>query len=739
MYKRCEIYVSSKYKQTAINLKESLKYIHLPSSIFQKIINDKTIEHKKDCVFFLLYSLTDLEKLKIKYKPCIIFIFNDVITNKIIHTNKIKMDTTISFLKENTTSNICNLLIENDNKRRNIHNFKLLSTVAKLLNIKVNFDKIYNYAIQYKHNNIKNLLTLLKENNKEKHRYICFYNIDLISNIEIFEFGKNKSKETVLIEFRIFPHLEFLIRNTIIKLGHQWNHTVVCGETNYNFIKSMCNKICRNVSSKIKIVKLNYNNINRDEYCSILRTTNFWNNFIGEYILLYQEDSILFHGNIQPFLKYDYIGAPWFKKQDDNSNHVGNGGFSLRRKTAMIRVIKENKSIKIGSHTKNYMKTTKLNCVPEDVYFSKCLIDYKLGLVADYDVALNFSQETIKGNNPLGGHSFWLAEPNKKIYKSYELYDTNYYSTVTHRGGWKEIIKTLMKKEIINYNNINNSIILLDNVEKIFLWEQKKIILKEKWIGIIHTVPNAPDYLKNIQLELLLKNVYFNHSLKSCVGLIVLSEYLKNYLLLHLKDINIKVIKHPCIINSNITFDIHSLKQKIVNNSIKIIQLGSQLRFFSTIFKLKSNYSKLWLPGRKDTNLLYTWLNSECITYNIELSNEEKNTVNIYYTNNYLEYDSLLTNNIIVIHLINASANNAILELMSMNIPFFVNRLPAVEEYIGKDYPLYFSDIQEIENIIHNQDLLIELYESAYKYLRSLSKKDITIEHFSSEILKFIN
>lgn len=739
MYKRCEIYVSSKYKQTAINLKESLKYIHLSSSIFQKIINDKTIEHKKDCAFFLLYSLTDLEKLKIKYKPCIIFIFNDVITNKIIHTNKIKMDTTISFLKENTTSNICNLLIENDNKRRNIHNFKLLSTVAKLLNIKVNFDKIYNYAIQYKHNNIKNLLTLLKENNKEKHRYICFYNIDLISNIEISEFGKNKSKETVLIEFRIFPHLEFLIRNTIIKLGHQWNHTVVCGETNYNFIKSMCNKICRNVSSKIKIVKLNYNNINRDEYCSILRTTNFWNNFIGEYILLYQEDSILFHGNIQPFLKYDYIGAPWFKKQDDNSNHVGNGGFSLRRKTAMIRVIKENKSIKIGSHTKNYMKTTKLNCVPEDVYFSKCLIDYKLGLVADYDVALNFSQETIKGNNPLGGHSFWLAEPNKKIYKSYELYDTNYYSTVTHRGGWKEIIKTLMKKEIINYNNINNSIILLDNVEKIFLWEQKKIILKEKWIGIIHIVPNAPDYLKNIQLELLLKNVYFNHSLKSCVGLIVLSEYLKKYLLLHLKDINIKVIKHPCIINSNITFDIHSLKQKIVNNSIKIIQLGSQLRFFSTIFKLKSNYSKLWLPGRKDTNLLYTWLNSECITYNIELSNEEKNTVNIYYTNNYLEYDSLLTNNIIVIHLINASANNAILELMSMNIPFFVNRLPAVEEYIGKDYPLYFSDIHEIENIIHNQDLLIELYESANKYLRSLSKKDITIEHFSSEILKFIN
>ena len=679
MYKSCEIYVSSKYRHLAVNLKETLKYIHLSSSIFQKIINEKNIENKKNCVFFLLYSLNDLEKVKIKYKPYIIYIFNDIITNHIINANKINMDTTVSFIKENATSNICSLLLENDNKKRNIHNFKLLIILTKLLNIKINFNKIYNYAIQYKHNNIKNLLTLLKENNKEKHRYVCFYNLDLISNIEIFEFGKNKSKESVLIEFRIFPHLEFLIRNTIIKLGKQWNHTVVCGETNFNFIQNICHKICKNVTSKIKIVKLNYRNINRDEYCSILRTVDFWNNFNGEYILLYQEDSFLFHGNIQPFLKYDYIGAPWFKKQDDNSNHVGNGGFSLRRKTAMIRVIKENKSITIGNYTRKYMKTTKLNCVPEDVYFSKCLIDYNLGLVADYDTALKFSQETIKGNNPLGGHSFWLAEPNKKIYNSYELYDSYYYSTVTHRGGWREIIKTLIKKEIINYDKVNNSILLLDNVEKIFLWQQKEIILKQKWVGIIHIVPNTPDYLKNIQIESLLKNNYFNSSLKSCVGLIVLSEYLKKYLLLHIKNINIKVIKHPCFLNSNMTFDINSLKQKIANNSVKLIQLGSQLRFFSTIFKIKTNYNKLWLPGRKDTNLLYTWLNSECITYNIELSNEEKNTVNIYYTNNYLEYDGLLNNNIIIIHLINASANNAILELISMNIPFFVNRLPAVE------------------------------------------------------------
>ena len=45
-------------------------------------------------------------------------------------------------------------------------------------------------------------------------------------------------KETVLIEFRPLPNLEFLIRNTIIKLK-DWNHTVVCGNINYNFIKNI--------------------------------------------------------------------------------------------------------------------------------------------------------------------------------------------------------------------------------------------------------------------------------------------------------------------------------------------------------------------------------------------------------------------------------------------------------------------------------------------------------------------
>ena len=113
--------------------------------------------------------------------------------------------------------------------------------------------------------------------------------------------------------------------------------------------------------------------------------------------LLYQEDTCIFHGIIEPFLKYDYIGAPWSKTQDDNKYHVGNGGFSLRSKSKMVEVIKRIhfNDLTYGKSTQNYMKTSGLGVPPEDVYFSKALIDLKIGKVAKYEEAQKFSQESI--------------------------------------------------------------------------------------------------------------------------------------------------------------------------------------------------------------------------------------------------------------------------------------------------------------------------------------------------------
>jgi hypothetical protein len=119
--------------------------------------------------------------------------------------------------------------------------------------------------------------------------------------------------------------------------------------------------------------------------------------FKGEKLLIYQEDSIMFHGNIEKFLKYDYVGAPWPKVIINNFpshflNRGGNGGFSLRSKSKIIQCLK-----------KNGLKKND-NLPPEDVYFSKYMDN-----ICPRELSKEFSQEFIKSNNPLGGHCYWLA------------------------------------------------------------------------------------------------------------------------------------------------------------------------------------------------------------------------------------------------------------------------------------------------------------------------------------------
>jgi hypothetical protein len=57
------------------------------------------------------------------------------------------------------------------------------------------------------------------------------------------------------------------------------------------------------------------------------------------------------------------------------------------------------------------------------------------------------------------------------------------------------------------------------------------------------------------------------------------------------------------------------------------------------------------------------------------------------------QYDEVLSCNIAMVQLEAASANNAVVECLARGTPLLVNRLPAVEEYLGSEYPLYYEDL----------------------------------------------
>ena len=77
------------------------------------------------------------------------------------------------------------------------------------------------------------------------------------------------------------------------------------------------------------------------------------------------------------------------------------------------------------------------------------------------------------------------------------------------------------------------------------------------------------------------------------------------------------------------------------------------------------------------------------------------------------EYDELLSKNILFVDLYDSSANNCIIEAMIRGTPILLNPLSAVIEYLGKDYPFYFSNLFEASEKLKN----IKLIKETHSYL----------------------
>eukprot|EP00964_Phaeocystis_antarctica_P165048 scaffold144315_cov133-Phaeocystis_antarctica.AAC.1 len=59
----------------------------------------------------------------------------------------------------------------------------------------------------------------------------------------------------------------------------------------------------------------------------------------------------------------------------------------------------------------------------------------------------------------------------------------------------------------------------------------------------------------------------------------------------------------------------------------------------------------------------------------------------------------MLLNNIVVIDVWDAVENNAVLEAIGMNNPVHINQHPAVVEYLGANYPLFFTDVDSLQTL----------------------------------------
>ena len=407
----------------------------------------------------------------------------------------------------------------------------------------------------------------------------------------------------------------------------------------------------------------------------------------------------------------------------------GNGGLSLRSKDVMIKVIDtiNIKNTVCNSSTRNYMNTVNLTVVPEDVYFSKNIIDYNLGIVAQYDVAKRFSIESIYHDGSFGGHGFWLCDPNWKnnLYKNVIIQvnpDKNLISSLNdyeHRGGWKFVINGLIRSDFFDMT-CKSHFNFIDLLEA-YCWGNRQFVDNDKpTVCIIHGTIEKRLEIENdwCQLKHLLHHSTYKKIQDKIIYQFTFTDHVRNYLIdnNYFKCNTISVLRHPLDLDIDIKFTM----EKFIRNADKyIVQLGQQQRFYDTIYKLRIlGLKKIWLPGTKTTHLKEQY---------------KSDLVEIRYIDDYREYDEFITKNILLCHVIDANANNSIIECIVREIPILVNKHPAIVEYLGSEYPFYFKTVEEIPLLLTYNKI-----QCVHNYLKNLNKDFLSFRNFSGQIFDTI-
>lgn len=133
------------------------------------------------------------------------------------------------------------------------------------------------------------------------------------------------------------------------------------------------------------------------DYNNFLMQSSFWKQLIDyDYVLIFQQDSMLLRNGIESFCRFDFIGAPLAHIKYPAMN----GGLSIRKPTKMIECI--NRGLLFPGHN-------------EDIRFSYTLNSLG-GILPTKEVAMKFSCETIYSLNTLGYHAIESHLSENQVY-----------------------------------------------------------------------------------------------------------------------------------------------------------------------------------------------------------------------------------------------------------------------------------------------------------------------------------
>lgn len=155
---------------------------------------------------------------------------------------------------------------------------------------------------------------------------------------------KDTNKVAIIVDPRYDNLMEAAIRQHMFFLNPWgWNLMVVSHASYADKIRAdFPNCIFAEIDESLIYYKDNKPNITIDGYNRIFLSPNFWFAIPSEHIFVFQKDCFMYKMFDTHFLEYDFVGARsvLFVSEDNHQHLVINGGFSLRKKTAMIECLK---------------------------------------------------------------------------------------------------------------------------------------------------------------------------------------------------------------------------------------------------------------------------------------------------------------------------------------------------------------------------------------------------------------
>lgn len=186
-------------------------------------------------------------------------------------------------------------------------------------------------------------------------------------------------KYALILDPRYDNRMKAVIYNFMYFMNpHGWNLIIISSKLYESQIKTDFPNACFiHLSDQIIEMKDNIPNISIATYNNIFTTTEFWKLLPGNQYAVFQKDCVMFKMFDPIFEQYDYAGANF---PLSNSPIYGglNGGFSLRRKNAMIQCLE---NVTIQRINKYRISMSEFNKEPfgafdetgtmnEDIYFS---------------------------------------------------------------------------------------------------------------------------------------------------------------------------------------------------------------------------------------------------------------------------------------------------------------------------------------------------------------------------------